>query len=149
MMIETATAITKSIIAITRNTRNMVASTNAMRAGCKNHLGKTVRNIVVAILLAASVFSQDKSAVAPTACGPEDISFNVKRDNSQHTLAQPEPRKALVYFVQDIGEVSCIGVFPTMKKGLYRAAARANQRNTYFSLFAEPGEHQGSAKPTP
>ena len=106
-----------------------------------------MRTILAAILLAASVFSQDKPAVAPPACGPKDISFDVKRDNSQHTLAQPEPRKALVYFVQDIGEVSCIGGCVTMKMGLDGAWVGANQHNSYFSVSVEPGEHHVCAKP--
>jgi hypothetical protein len=47
-----------------------------------------------AFLLAASAFAQAPSTVVPTACGPSDVNFKVKLDNSQHTLAQPEPGKA-------------------------------------------------------
>jgi len=146
MTIETATAITENIIAITRSIRNTF--TTAMRGGCKKTVrGRAVRAILVAILLAASTFTQDKSAVTPPACGPRDISFDVKRDNSQHTLAQPEPRKALVYFVQDIGEVSCIGGCGTTKVGLDGAWVGANQHNSYFFVSVEPGEHHVCVKP--
>src|SRR5258708_38656726 len=145
MTIETATAITENIIAITRSIRNTF--TTAMRGGCKKTVrGRAVRAILVAIFLAASTFTQDKSAVTPQACGPRDISFDVKRDNSQHTLAQPEPRKALVYFVQDLGEVSCIGGCGTKKAGLDGAWVGANQHNSYFLASVEPVAHHISVK---
>jgi hypothetical protein len=59
--------------------------------------------IVIVIFLAVFTFGQQDSGVPAAACGPKSTRFNVKVDESQHMLAEPEPGKALVYFVQDVG----------------------------------------------
>jgi hypothetical protein len=100
-----------------------------------------MRSALVMMLLAASAFAQNESAIIAAACGPKGATFEVKLDESQHTFAQPEPGKARVYFVQDIGEVSCLGGCLTTKIGLDGAWAGANQHNSYFSVSVEPGEH--------
>ena len=106
-----------------------------------------MRSALILMLLAASAFGQQESGVLAAACGPKNTSFNVKRDESQHTLAQPEPGRALVYFVQDIGEVNCLGGCMTTKIGLDGAWVGANQHNSYFSVSVEPGEHHVCANP--
>ncbi|MGA9981297.1 MAG: DUF2846 domain-containing protein [Candidatus Sulfotelmatobacter sp.] len=103
--------------------------------------------IVIVIFLAASAFGQQKSVALAAACGPKSTSFNVKLDESQHTLAQPEPGKALVYFVQDIGEVNCFGGCLTTKIGLDGTWVGAIQHNAYFSVSVNPGEHHVCANP--
>jgi hypothetical protein len=101
-----------------------------------------MRCALVVILLAVSAFAQDKSAfVAAAACGPRDTNFDTKRDDSQHALTPPEPGKARVYFIQDIGVVGCLGACLTMKIGLDGTWVGADQRNSYFSVSVEPGEH--------
>ncbi|MFZ0773342.1 MAG: DUF2846 domain-containing protein [Candidatus Sulfotelmatobacter sp.] len=101
-----------------------------------------MKSALVLMLLAVSAFAQDHSPFVPgAACGPRGTTFGVKRDESQHALAQPEPGKALVYFVQDIGELSCLGSCWTTKIGLDGAWVGANERNSYFSVSVEPGEH--------
>lgn len=104
---------------------------------------------LVMMLWAVSAFAQDQSAVAAAACGPSNTSFDAKLDKSQHTLAQPEPGKARVYFVQEIGEVSCLGGCVTGKIGIDGAWVGANRRNSYFSVSVEPGEHHLCADPGP
>ena len=106
-----------------------------------------MRYVFVVMLLAISAFSQDELAAAAPACGPKTAKFDVKRDASQHTSAQPEPGKALVYFVQDIGQVNCLGGCVTTKIGLDGAWAGAEQHNSYFSVSVEPGEHHVCANP--
>jgi len=108
---------------------------------------KPMRSALVVILLAASVYAQDQSVAGAAACGPKGASFNVKRDDSQHVLAQPEAGKARVYFVQDVGVIDCIGGCFTMKVGLDGAWVGANQHNSYFSVSVEPGEHHLCANP--
>jgi hypothetical protein len=100
-----------------------------------------MRSALVVMLLAASAFAQNKSAVIAAACGPKGVTFDVKRDEFQHTFAQPEPGKARVYFVQDIGEVNCLGGCVTTKIGLDGAWVGANQHNSYFFMSVDPGEH--------
>ena len=96
-----------------------------------------MRIACVMILLAASAFAQDQSAAA---CGPKDTSFDVKLDKSQHTLEEPEPGKARVYFVQDIGVMSCLGSCATIKIWMNGAwvrkwpHARSKRRNCLLRL---------------
>jgi hypothetical protein len=100
-----------------------------------------MKSAVVVMLVAASAFAQNESAAFAAACGNNAVTFQVKRDESQHTFAQPETGKARVYFVQDIGEVNCLGGCVTTKIGLDGAWVGANQHNSYFSVSVEPGEH--------
>jgi len=94
------------------------------------------------MLFAAFAFAQAQTPGLPTSCGPEKISFDVKSDKSQHTLAEPEPGKALIYFIQDNGEQSFgIGVAVVSWIGLDGAWVGANKNNSYFSVPVEPGEH--------
>jgi hypothetical protein len=93
---------------------------------------------LVALLFAASAFAQEPSAVATSACGPKDASFDVKLDKTQHTLAQPDPGKALVYFIQEKGS-DAFDV--TTKVGIDGAWVGANKNSSYFAVSVEPGEH--------
>ncbi len=106
-----------------------------------------MRSALIVMLLAVSAFGQQESGVLPAACGPKSTGFDVKLDKSQHALAQPEPGKALVYFIQDIGKVNCLGRCMTTKIGLDGAWVGANQDNSYFSVSVEPGEHHVCANP--
>jgi hypothetical protein len=103
--------------------------------------------MVAVMLLTASAFAQQESVALAQACGPKSTSFNVKLDESQHTLAQPEPGKALVYFIQDIGAVNCFGGCLTTKIGLDGAWVGAHQHDSYFSVSVDPGEHHLCATP--
>lgn len=102
---------------------------------------------LIVIILAASAFGQQESAPLAAACGAKGITFQAKLDESQHTVAQPEPGKALVYFVQDIGEVNCFGACITTKIGLDGTWVGAHQHNSYFSVSVDPGEHHLCANP--
>jgi hypothetical protein len=93
---------------------------------------------LIALLVAAPVFAQAPPAASTAACGPENSSFNVKLDESQHALAQPEPGKALVYFVQEKG-ADTFGV--TTQIGLDGTWVGANKNSSYFAVAADPGEH--------
>jgi hypothetical protein len=106
-----------------------------------------MRSALILMFLAVSAFGQQESGALAAACGPKNTSFNVKRDESQHTLAQPDSGKAVVYFVQDIGEVNCLGGCITTKIGLDGAWVGANQHNSYFFVSVEPGEHHVCANP--
>jgi len=99
-----------------------------------------MRFIVLVMLFAASTSAQAPPAATPAACGRENVSFKVKLDESQHTLAQPDPGKARVYFVHDAGTTVTLG-YPTVKLALDGAWVGANHGNSYFSVSVEPGEH--------
>jgi len=56
-----------------------------------------MRIVLVVMFLAVSASAQDQPAfVAAAACGPRRVNFDVKRDETQKMLAQPEPAKARV-----------------------------------------------------
>src|ERR1039458_8277054 len=102
-------------------------------------LEEVMKAVFILMLLTLSAFAQQEAPVA-AACGPKDVKFEAKLDDSQHTLAQPEAGKTLVYFIQDIGAVNCIGGCMTTRIGLDGAWVGANQHNSYFSMSVEPGE---------
>ncbi len=76
----------------------------------------------------------------PSACGPADVSFDVKTDATQHPVAQPEPGTALLYFLQDD---STFGARPrpTSRLAIDGAWVGATHSNSYFYVSIAPGEH--------
>jgi hypothetical protein len=92
-----------------------------------------MKSAFLVLLLVASAFAQEPSGVATSACGPKSATFQVKLDKSQHTLAQPDPGKALVYFIQENGAAA--------RTGLDGSWAGANKNSSYFAVSVEPGEH--------
>jgi Protein of unknown function (DUF2846) len=105
-----------------------------------------MKTIVGVMLFAVCAFAQEP-AVAAAACGPKTTRFDVKRDNSQHTMGRPEAGKALIYFVQDIGVATCLGSCITTKIGVDGKWVGAIQHNSYFSVSVDPGEHHLCANP--
>jgi hypothetical protein len=73
------------------------------------------------------------------ACGPQDIRFDVKTEKGQHP-AQPDPGKALVYFIEDDSD---FGSFPkpTTRMGVDGEWAGATHGNSYFYVSVNPGVH--------
>ncbi len=109
---------------------------------------RTALVLILLILLTTAAFAQDPAAVsaAEAACGPKGVNFDVRNDNSQHTVAQPGAGKALVYVIQDIGTVMCFGNCVTVKVALDGAWVGANRHNSYFSFAVDPGERHLCAK---
>lgn len=98
--------------------------------------------ILAFFLLASASFAQNPptgTAMAP-GCGPEQGSFKVKSDEHRHPVTQPEPGKALVYFLQE-DKVFESRPRPTVKWGLDGAWVGATQSDAYFYLSVDPGEH--------
>src|SRR5580658_11237622 len=95
--------------------------------------GAVMKSALIALLLAASAFGQTQSGSATSACGPKDASFDVKLDKTQHTLAQPGPGKALVYFIQEKGSDALIGLDGTW--------VGQTKKSSYFAVSVDPGEH--------
>jgi Protein of unknown function (DUF2846) len=79
------------------------------------------------------------SAAAP-GCGPANVSFDVKSSGSSHPVSQPEPGKALVYFLQE-DKVFESRPRPTVKWALDGNWIGATQANRYFHISVDPGEH--------
>jgi hypothetical protein len=102
-----------------------------------------MKTALIVLLLAASAFSQTPSGSATSACGPKRDTVQVKLDNSQHTLAQPDPGKALVYFIQEKG-LDVFGV--TTRIGIDGVWVGANKNSSYFAVSVVAGEHHMCAK---
>jgi hypothetical protein len=71
-------------------------------------------------------------------CGDPAIKFDVITDKPG-SAAQPEPGKALVYFVED--DVDLGSPKPTTRIGIDGAWAGANHGNSFFSVSVSPGVH--------
>jgi len=102
-----------------------------------------MKTLLTIVLLASSLaFAQDHAAIAAAeaACGPKDVKFDAKQDATQHPAPQPDPDKAVVYVVQEIGEVQCKGCALT-KVGLDGTWVGANQGSSYLFFSTDPGEH--------
>jgi Protein of unknown function (DUF2846) len=107
-----------------------------------------MKSVLVLMLLTLSALAQQEPMpAAAAACGPGKVKFDVKLDETQYTLAEPEAGKALVYFVQDVGAVNCIGACFETRIGLDGTWVGAVQHNSYFSVSVEPGEHHVCASP--
>ena len=101
-----------------------------------------MKAILVVILLAVSAFAQDQTATtaAESACGPKNVKFDAREDAGQHPVPEHEPDKALIFVVQDIGEIKCSDCALT-RVGLDGTWVGANQGSSYFFFSTTPGEH--------
>jgi hypothetical protein len=95
-----------------------------------------MRIIVLAMLLTVSAFAQTSPAAATAACVPENVTLKLKLDESQHALSQPEPGKALVYFIQEKGSDTFA---VTTGIGLDGAGAGSKQEQFLFRRVRGPG----------
>jgi hypothetical protein len=101
---------------------------------------KTMKIALVVQLFAASALAQSPSDSLPAACGEGNVSFKVKLGDKGSLSAQPEPGKALVYFIHDAGASKFVP-YPTTKFGVDGAWVGADHGNSYFAVSVAPGEH--------
>jgi Protein of unknown function (DUF2846) len=101
---------------------------------------KALIGLVAIVFISSPLFSQTQLATPEGACGGVPVSMAVKLDSSQHAMAQPQPGKALIYFIQDTGQGGTIA-YPTTKIGIDGKWVGANKKDSYFSVSVEPGEH--------
>ncbi len=101
-----------------------------------------MRPILVAFFLASPALAQSAptGAAMPRACGAADTRFDVKANKAQHTAAQPDAGKALVYLVEDDSDFGSKPK-PTTRAGLDGAWVGATRGNSYFYFSVDPGEH--------
>lgn len=99
-------------------------------------------NFLLATLLFTSlVFAQNQpaSSAKVPACGAPEGRFEVKTDTGQHP-AQPEPGKALVYFIQDDSNFAS-RPRPTTRVGMDGQWVGATHGDSYFYFSVDPGVH--------
>ncbi len=101
-----------------------------------------MRVALILLLHASVVVAQNRPAIppAPVACGPAQVKFDVKLDQTQHSLAQPEPGKALVYVFEEFQQQRGF-ITPTIRVGLDGGWVGANRGSSYIFLPIDPGEH--------
>lgn len=96
-------------------------------------------------LLTVPLFAQNQPPAPTAACGNFRVSMAVDLDNSQHSVSQPEPGKARIYFIQDTGLAITVA-YPTTKIGIDGTWVGANKKDSYFSVAVDPGEHHFCAE---
>jgi hypothetical protein len=108
---------------------------------------------LLVILFSVSLFAQDQSAItaAEAACGAKETQFDAKQDTIHHPTPQPEPGKALVYVIEDLGQ--CPGCAPNSyawstgvedaltRVGVNGAWVGANRGSSYIAFSIDPGDH--------
>jgi len=97
----------------------------------------TAAVVTTTVLGTSPAFAQVQAATARTAagCGPSQVQFDVKLDDTLHVLAQPEAGKAIVYVFED----DFTG--PTMRIGVDGSWAGATNGKSFIYFSNAPGEH--------
>jgi hypothetical protein len=97
----------------------------------------TAAVVTTTVLGTSQAFAQVQAATARTAagCGPSQVQFDVKLDDTLHVLAQPEAGKAIVYVFED----DFTG--PTMRIGVDGSWAGATNGKSFIYFSIAPGEH--------
>ena len=97
----------------------------------------TAAVVTTTVLGTSPAFAQVQAATARTAagCGPSQVQFDVKLDDTLHGLAQPEAGKATVYVFED----DFTG--PTMRIGVDGSWAGATNGKSFIYFSLAPGEH--------
>lgn len=99
-----------------------------------------MKTIIAVMVLTASALAQGPSVRVASACGPKNVSFDVKLDDSRHTAALPEPGRAMVYFIQDDGPWGKYQHY-VLKIGVDGEWVGAYKKNSYFTVDLMPGDH--------
>lgn len=100
-----------------------------------------VVSLIVAVLLSSCsrpLIGQAPSTAIHAACGDLRQKMAVDLASRPKTVQQPEPGKALIYFIQDTGYPTWS---PLTKIGIDGKWVGANKRNSFFSVNVAPGEH--------
>ncbi len=100
---------------------------------------KALKAFVAALILPSPILSQSQPSVL-SACGqpPEGVAVNL--DHSQHSMMLPEPGKALIYFIEDVGP-AMKPMFSTIDIGIDGRWVGADENNSYFAVEVDPGWH--------
>jgi hypothetical protein len=104
--------------------------------------GHVIKTISAASLLSIALFSLSSFAQdspAAPGCGAPNVKFEVKTLKSQ-TSSQPEPGKALIYFIEDDSNFASHPK-PTARMGVDGQWVGATHGNSYFRVSVYPGVH--------
>jgi hypothetical protein len=103
---------------------------------------KTALTTTLYAVLVLATVQTIYGAPLPAACGPNDVSYDVRYDREAHSKAQPEQGKARIYFIHDEGATPTLwSNEKPILLGADGAWLGANLHNSYFSVLINPGEH--------
>ena len=104
-----------------------------------------MKTLLAMVLLSCASFAQNEEAItkARTACGPDNIKFDVEVVDSNGRLAAPEAGKALVYIIaQDVIIDQCYNTCGILARiGLDGAWVGAIREESHMHFSLAPGEH--------
>jgi hypothetical protein len=104
----------------------------------------TVKNLLLLTLVSSAAFAANTipaSPEYPAVCGPYAEKFNVKPVPQQSSVGQPEPGKALVYFIEE-DITPPLGTSPlTVRLGENGAWIGATRGTSHLAFSLDPGEH--------
>jgi hypothetical protein len=98
--------------------------------------------ILAFFLFALPTLAQDSGATALAAagCGAPETEFTVKLDKKSHPIPQPEPGKATVVVVAQLGG-NCVGCV-IVKAAIDGSWVGAMERTSYSYFSIPPGDHR-------
>ena len=99
-----------------------------------------MRSTVLLLLVSLPAFAQSQPNAITAACGPSHVTFTAHEADSPLVPPSIEAGKALVFFIQDEGQLSEARHY-TLKIGLDGAWVGAYRDNAVFAISVDPGEH--------
>ncbi len=101
---------------------------------------KALKVFVAVLVLSCARPSQSQPSPVPFDCAQPREDVAVRLDSSQHTIQQPEPGKALIYFIQDTDQ-PVFFADPSASVGIDGKWVGASTNGSYFVVAVEPGWH--------
>ncbi len=99
-----------------------------------------MRLLVFCVLTSAAAWEAGATAL-PSACGDDEVQFNVKTQKAVEASLIPEPGKALVVFVETMDGPFPPWDIPSTRFAIDGSWVGANRGNSYFVISVAPGEH--------
>ncbi len=107
-----------------------------------------MKKIAAIVLLSCCALAQDKRAIsrAEVGCGPKDVKYEVKTDESQHPTPTPKDGKALIYVVADgrasraFSDLTKSGWVPSTMQGI--SSCQSTPVNTMSARCCNPFLHR-------
>jgi hypothetical protein len=103
---------------------------------------RSLHVLCVLFLTVSFAVAQNATTVeqAESACGPSSKNFSVKTSQTQKTLSQAEPGKAMIYVIEDWDPVDTGRMNrPTVRVGMDGKWMGATQGDSYLFFRADPG----------
>jgi hypothetical protein len=119
--------------------QNGLAWNDGFRGRCATE--EFMRSIIALLLLSSAALAQNEAAIAKAraACGPENVKFDVKEQDVDGTVKDPEQGKGLIYIIGEDGRCNTDCGF-LARIGMNGSWVGAIRGNSQLSFSVEPGE---------